>query len=97
MVLADEHPSNIPTPTPTPAEHAGRLAEQAESRLRTNSYYALKQVSCECRHGTLILRGSLPSYYLKQIAQEMVVRLDGVTQVVNQIAVVPPPDRPHPC
>jgi hypothetical protein len=64
------------------------LAELAESRLRCNSYLALKNVSCEYQQGRLILRGLLPTYYLKQLAQEVVARIDGAIQVVNEINVL---------
>jgi osmotically-inducible protein OsmY len=79
-------------PTPSAAasvcpSEAG-IAELAESRLRSNSYLALKNVSCECQQGRLVLRGCLPTYYLKQLAQEVVARVDGVGQVVNQISVL---------
>jgi hypothetical protein len=43
------------------------VVEGAENRLRSNSYLALKNVSCEFREGVLTLRGYLPSYYLKQM------------------------------
>jgi BON domain len=36
------------------------------------------------------LRGAVPSYYLKQIAQELVRDLDGVLLVNNQIKVARP-------
>jgi len=35
----------------------------------------------------LILRGSLPTHYLKQVAQELVSHIEGVDAVVNQIKV----------
>ena len=38
----------------------------------------------------LVLRGCLPSYYLKQIAQEAVAALEGVERIDNQIQVVTP-------
>jgi osmotically-inducible protein OsmY len=58
--------------------------------LRSNPYLALKNVSCDYRDGVLILRGCLPSYYLKQIAQEAVASLEGVERIDNQIQVVTP-------
>ena len=73
-----------PTRTPRPGPE-----EWAEGRLRRNPYLALRNVSCDCRGGVLVLRGRLPSYYLKQVAQEAVVRLEGVQGVENQIEVVP--------
>jgi osmotically-inducible protein OsmY len=76
-----------------PANSAGlastsRIEEGAESCLHSNSYLALKNVSCQYREGVLTLRGSLPSYYLKQVAQTAVARLDGVQRIVNEIEVV---------
>ena len=73
-------PSRLPQPG---------LRELAEGRLRRNPYLALRNVSCDCRGGVLVLRGRLPSYYLKQVAQEAVAHLEGVQGVENQIEVVP--------
>ena len=75
------------TPTRTPQP---RLLELAESCLRRNPYLALKNVSCGWLDGVLVLRGCLPSYYLKQIAQAAVASLEGVERIDNQIQVVPP-------
>jgi hypothetical protein len=52
------------------------LQQLAERLLRRNPYLAQKNISCDCRYGVLVLRGSLPSYYLKQVAQEVVGRLE---------------------
>jgi osmotically-inducible protein OsmY len=75
-------------------------AEQAESKLRRSAYLALQHLSCEAHAGVLTLRGRLPSYYLKQVAQAVVAAVEGVEHIDNQIEVVPPaaaavnPDRP---
>lgn len=63
------------------------VAELAENRLRANAYLALKNISCEFHEGVLTLRGCLPSYYLKQVAQEAVVDTEGVQRVENHIEV----------
>ena len=75
--------------------HPG-LPELAEGRLRGNPYLALKNVSCDWLDGVLVLRGCLPSYYLKQLAQEVVARLEGVQTIDNQIQVVTPASRSGP-
>jgi hypothetical protein len=75
------------TTTRTPPDG---LKELAGACLRRNPYLALKHVTCDCRDGVLVLRGCLPSYYLKQVAQEVVARLEGVEGVENEIKVVPP-------
>jgi len=64
------------------------LGERAEARLRSNSYLALKNISCEARGRLLILRGCLPSYYLKQVAQAVVAQIDGVERIDNLIEVL---------
>ena len=69
------------------------VVEQAETSLRRNSYVALKNISCAYQEGILTLRGCLPSYYLKQVAQTTVSRLAGVERIVNQIEVVAPNPR----
>ena len=73
-----------PTRPPQPS-----LQELAEGCLRRNPYLALRNVSCDCRGGVLVLRGRLPTYYLKQVAQEAVAHLEGVQGVDNRIEVVP--------
>jgi hypothetical protein len=65
-----------------------RILEGAENCLRGHSYLALKNVTCDYREGVLTLRGCLPSYYLKQIAQTAVARLAGVDRIVNEIEVI---------
>ena len=79
--------------TPTRTAQPG-LPELAEGCLRRNPYLALKNVCCDWRGGVLVLRGCLPSYYLKQVAQEAVAHLEGVQALDNQIQVVPPASRP---
>ena len=78
--------------SPRPPSCAG-IIEGAETRLRANPYLALKNVSCEYEQGVLTLRGCLPTYYLKQMAQTAMDRLDGVDQVVNEIEVLSSPRR----
>lgn len=64
------------------------IATEAEQRLSRSAYLALRDVSCVSGEGcTLLLRGHLPSYYLKQVAQTLVADIEGVCEVVNQIVV----------
>jgi len=61
------------------------IADLAMERLRASPYKAMRRVSCECKHAVLFLRGQLFSFHEKQIAQELVAGISGVTQVVNEI------------
>jgi hypothetical protein len=63
------------------------LAELAEQRLRSNSYLALWNVSCDCRDGRLSLHGWVPTFYLKQIAQTVVAEVAGSCPINNEIEV----------
>jgi hypothetical protein len=83
-----------------PAARKLGIAELAETRLRSNGYLALRNICCEYREGVLTLRGCLPTYYLKQVAQETVAGLAGA-RIDNQIAVLGSapacvPERRHP-
>jgi osmotically-inducible protein OsmY len=66
-----------------------RIRLSVEHRLQRSGYAALNTVCVEFQgeSGILHLRGSVPSYYLKQVAQELVVDVDGVRYVNNQIIV----------
>jgi osmotically-inducible protein OsmY len=63
------------------------IGKAAMGCLRDSPYKVFAGVSCECDHGVLCLRGQLSSFYHKQVAQEAVARVKGVTQVVNEIEV----------
>ena len=65
------------------------VAEAAKRRLRRDTYLFNKQITCEFHEGVLILRGSVPTYYLKQVAQALVAEVEGVQDVVNKIDVSP--------
>ncbi len=47
-------------------------------------------IRCRCRNGRLVLSGRLPSFYLKQVAQESLRMLDGVDHIENRIFVASP-------
>lgn len=63
-------------------------ADLAERALRNSPYLALRKITCACQNDVMTLRGCLPTYYLKQVAQAVVAQVDGVRQIVNEIEVV---------
>ena len=77
---------DLPTISNSPVAF-DKIAEAAMECLRKSPYKALRRVSCECKHGILVLRGRLFSFHEKQVAQEAVAGVSGVTQVVNEINV----------
>jgi osmotically-inducible protein OsmY len=68
-------------------DRSHQVAEAAKSRLQESSYGAIRRLSCDCRRGILFLRGHLPTFYQKQLAQEAVAKLEGVLQVMNEAVV----------
>jgi len=63
---------------------------EAQSRLRKSGYHELHVVSCEFHEGVLTLRGRVSSFYLKQVAQEVIRRLEGAEEVNNRLEVAAP-------
>ena len=70
------------------------VAQAAKDKLRSNPHWPVRRVSCECDEGRLFLRGRLSSFFHKQLAQEAVANVDGVTQVINEIEVTWPNPQP---
>ena len=75
-----------------PAMGVCTIRLSGERRLQGSGYGALSRVCCEFQteSGVLDLHGAVPSYYVKQVAQELVRDLEGVLLVNNQIKVARP-------
>ena len=63
------------------------IAEEARDRLRNDPHVNCRNVSCDCEDGVLWLWGELPSFYAKQVAQEAVKTVEGITGINNDIKV----------
>ena len=68
--------------------YSSDVTKAARCLLQKSPYGIVRRISCEYDGGVLVLKGRLPSYYHKQVAQEAVVDLRGVQQVHNEIEVV---------
>ena len=81
----------IPTPSHSNAEferlRATDVVQQAYERLQHTPFPTLRHVCCTYSAGVLTLDGQLPSFYLKQIAQECLRDLPHVRQVENHLEV----------
>lgn len=64
------------------------VAAEAKRLIRNDSHLTMQRIWCEFREGRLYLRGQVPSFYLKQLAQTAVAGMADVRQVVNEIEVV---------
>jgi hypothetical protein len=63
---------------------------KTEDLLCQSGYLAHRDVTCVVSDGVLYLRGRVPSYYLKQVAQEIAAGVEGVRLVINRIEVIGP-------
>lgn len=60
---------------------------RATQRLHTAGHACFKSLVCEYHEGVLTVRGIVPSWYLKQLAQEELMQVEGVNLVINLIEV----------
>jgi osmotically-inducible protein OsmY len=66
---------------------AENVERAARWRLEASAYAALRTVRCKFQQGKLVLNGRVPTYFHKQLAQEAIRSLPGVTEIVNHVSV----------
>ena len=62
-------------------------ASLVAARLRRSGYPFLRGIKCEVRDGLVVLSGAVPTFHLKQVAQELAAHTKGVRQVENRLHV----------
>jgi len=70
------------TDPPTP-----ELEELLRISFEQLGYQQLSNVDCEVEENVLVLTGELKSFYLKQVAQTVAMKIPGVASVRNLIEV----------
>lgn len=66
-----------------------RLRDAAEAALKSSGYQAVARLGCEVLDGGVVfLSGVVSSFYHKQVAQAVVLRLNAVNRVENRVEVV---------
>jgi len=63
------------------------VEQEALRRLRKSGYLAHHTVACKVHGTVIVLLGTLPSYYLKQLAQSIAAEVQRDLEVVNRIEV----------
>ena len=58
-----------------------------QERLRKSPYWSVRQLVCYTSKDCVIVSGTVPSYYLKQVAQSLTMRIVGLGQVRDDIQV----------
>jgi hypothetical protein len=69
------------------------IEEALNLRLQRSSYLALRNVHCICRNGAVVLKGCLPTHYLKQLLLEMVAEIADGYPIENEVGVTRPGHR----
>ena len=64
------------------------LADRVDKALITNPYLAGRTLRFETDGGRVTLRGHVGSWYQKQMAQELLRRVEGVELIDNMLEVV---------
>jgi osmotically-inducible protein OsmY len=65
------------------------LAEQVERALRATGYGFLRGIAVTVNAHLVILEGRVPTYHLKQIAQEAALSVPGARDLCNNLEVTP--------
>lgn len=63
------------------------LADQVHGALRRSPYISGGDVRIEAEEGVVRIEGAVRSFFHKQMAQEVIRRLDGVERIVNCLQV----------
>lgn len=63
------------------------LADSVANALRASMHLALRHIDVTAEGGRITLRGSVPSYYLKQQAQVVARRVERVLSIHNALYV----------
>ncbi len=63
------------------------LAERVEGAIVANPYFNGRRLRFEAEEGRVILSGSVSTYFQKQMAQEIVRRIEGVREIDNCLEV----------
>lgn len=68
-------------------ETSGELLQRVDSAIKGNPHLVGHQVFCQAESGIIVLHGRVGSFFQKQMAQEVLKRLEGVEKIVNELEV----------
>ena len=63
------------------------LADRVDSVITASPYLAGRNLRFETEDGRVTLKGVVNTYFQKQMAQEVLRKLDGVTEISNELEV----------
>ncbi|MGQ0636817.1 MAG: BON domain-containing protein [Planctomycetaceae bacterium] len=82
------HSAQVPALAAGPVSKADdQLQQHVRQALRASGYRVLASLECRVWNGVVVLQGSVPTFHLKQVAQNAARRLPGVRQIHNDVRV----------
>jgi len=63
------------------------LEDRVMTALERNPYVRRRNLRFETSQGRVVLRGVVDSYFQKQMAQEAIRRIEGVSEITNELEV----------
>ena len=71
-------------------EEAYHLRESVIQALRHSGYSYLSNLKCEVLDGVVDVFGIVPSFFLKQVTQTIILRIGQVKEIRNNLNVISP-------
>src|SRR5262245_29269392 len=93
MTYVSDSPEPTDGPPPPGVPERPDLVDAVLAALHKTGHAWLRRAIVLSSYGVIVLRGTVPSYYLKQLAQVTVMTVPGVESVKNELEVGLP-DRP---
>jgi osmotically-inducible protein OsmY len=86
-VIATSTPTDIASFPPPERGSDGLFRDRALQALRRSGYRVLWEVKCDVAGGVVSLSGVVPNFFLKQIAQTIILRMGSGKQLANNLQV----------
>jgi osmotically-inducible protein OsmY len=67
------------------------LADRIEQAFKASGYLVLRTLAIAVHGQNVVLQGRVPSYYMKQLAQAIALKIPGVQELCNEVKVISPP------
>ena len=72
-----------------PSDDLTRCCAALKQQLRISPYGPIRDLVCWIDRDRITVQGTVPSFYLRQIAQSLAAKLAGIESVRNEIGVEP--------
>ncbi len=76
-----------PSVRPSDFKNVIPLLHRVDSAIQKSPHLNGRHLVLETRAGSVVLRGTVDSYFAKQMAQEALRSVEGITEILNQLEV----------